>query len=106
MGSAQERASLYNNHRRALGSGLGEIRGLIVFERIALLRLIARRMRQRFLVIENRSEIAHIEPTAAGFAFVKMLSLVDRLRADALADDFPARDRRCHARDLGHRMIL
>jgi len=30
-----------------------------------------------------------------------MIYLVDRLRADALDDDFPARYRRRHARDLG-----
>jgi hypothetical protein len=37
--------------------------------------LILRRVRQRFLVVEHRAEIAHIKPTAAGFAFPKMLGL-------------------------------
>jgi len=32
-------------------------------------------MRQRFLVVEHRAEIAHIKPTVARFAFVKMLGL-------------------------------
>ncbi len=40
-----------------------------------------------------------------GFALVKMIYLVDRLRADAVDDDFPARYRRRHARDLGHGQV-
>jgi len=47
-------------------------------------------------------EIAHVDPTAARFASEKMLGLVDRLHADALADDGAARNRLCHARNLGH----
>jgi hypothetical protein len=34
-----------------------------------------------------------------------MIYLVDRPYADALADDFPARYRRRHARDLGHGQV-
>ena len=56
-------------------------------------------MRQRSLVIEHRARIAHVDPTATRFASEKMLGLVDRLDADALADD--GRNRRCHARNLG-----
>jgi hypothetical protein len=39
-------------------------------------------------------EIAHVDPTATRFASEKMLGLVDRLHADALADDGAARNRR------------
>jgi hypothetical protein len=59
-------------------------------------------MRQRFLMVEHSAEIAHIKPTSARLAFSKMLGLIDRLQADAPADDGAAWDRRCHARDLGH----
>jgi hypothetical protein len=41
---------------------------------------------------EYLREIAHVDPTAARFASEKMLGLVDRLHADALADDGAARD--------------
>ena len=44
----------------------------------------------------------HIDPTATRFTFEKMLSFIDRLHADALADDGAARDRRRHARNLSH----
>jgi hypothetical protein len=83
---------------RRMGSGLGKP-GPDFFEP---LNLIAGRMRQRFLVVEHRAEIAHIEPTAARLAFVKMIGLAQRRAARSLADDRPARDRRRHARDLGH----
>jgi hypothetical protein len=56
-------------------------------------------MRQRPLVIEHSAQIAHVDPTATRFASEEMLGLVDRLHADALADD--GRNRRCHARNLG-----
>jgi hypothetical protein len=59
-------------------------------------------MRQRFLVVEHRAEIAHIEPTPARFAFVKMFGLAQWWSARLLADHCPARDDRRHARDLGH----
>jgi len=36
--------------------------------------LIAGRMRQRFLVVEQRAEITHIKPAAARFAFVKVFN--------------------------------
>jgi hypothetical protein len=62
-------------------------------------RLITRRMWQRSLVIEHRAQIAHVDPTATRFVSEEMLGLVDRLHADALADD--GRNRRCHARNLG-----
>jgi hypothetical protein len=67
-----------------------------------LLRLIASRMRQRPLMIENRAEIAHVEITAAGFAFPKMFGLVQRRAAGLLADDLSARNRRRDPPDLGH----
>ena len=82
---------------RRIGSGLGKP-GPDFFE---LLHLIAGRMRQPFLVVEHRAEIAHIKPTAASFAFVKMLGLAQWRPARLLAHDRPARDRR-HARNLGH----
>jgi hypothetical protein len=44
-------------------------------------------MGQGLLVIEDRAEIAHIDPTGAGPHIEKMLSFIDRLHADALADD-------------------
>jgi hypothetical protein len=50
-------------------------------------------------------EIAPVDPTATRFASEKMLGLVDRLHADALADDGAARNRRCHARNLGSARI-
>jgi hypothetical protein len=46
-------------------------------------------MRQRLLVIEHRAEIAHVEPTAACFAFPKMLGFGQRRATGLLADDFP-----------------
>ena len=54
---------------------------------------------------EYLREIAHVDPTATRFASEKMLGLVDRLHADALADDGAARNRRCHARNLGSARI-
>jgi hypothetical protein len=51
-------------------------------------------MWQRFFVAENRTEIAHIKPTAARFAFVKVCGLAQWRSARLLADDRPARDRR------------
>jgi len=44
----------------------------------ALLRLIARRMRQRALVILNPCQIARIKPSAALVAFEEVFSLVKR----------------------------
>jgi hypothetical protein len=44
-------------------------------ESVRSLRLIADRVRRRFLVVEHRAEIAHNESTATRFAFVKMLGL-------------------------------
>jgi hypothetical protein len=54
---------------------------------------------------EYLREIAHVDPTATRFASEKMLGLVDRLHADALADDGAARNRRCHVRNLGSARI-
>ena len=67
-----------------------------------LLRPIAGRMRQRFLVVEHRAQIAHIKPAAARFAFVIMLGLAQSRATGLLANDLPARVRRRHARDLNH----
>jgi hypothetical protein len=58
--------------------------------------------RLRFFVVEQRAEIAHIEPTAACFAFPKMLGLTQWRSANSLAHNRPARDRPRHARDLGY----
>jgi hypothetical protein len=85
-------------NRAPYRSGLGKP-GPDFFE---LLHLIAGRMRQRFLVVEHRAEITHIEPTAARFAFPKMLGLGQWRSTDTLAHDLPAWDRPCHARDLSH----
>jgi hypothetical protein len=71
-------------------------------EVLELLHLIAGGMRQRFFVVEHRTEIAHIEPTAARFAFVKVFGLAQRRSAGSLAYDRPARDDWGHACDLGH----
>jgi hypothetical protein len=38
-------------------------------------------------ILQIAAEIAHIDPTATRFTFEKMLSFIDRLHADALADD-------------------
>ena len=46
-----------------------------------LLRLIFDRMRQRSLVIEHRAEIAHVKPSAEGFAFEKKLGFAQRRAA-------------------------
>jgi len=46
--------------------------------RILLLLPITHRMRQRLLVLKHRAEIAHVEITAAEFAFPKMFSLAQR----------------------------
>jgi hypothetical protein len=54
---------------------------------------------------EYLREFAPVDPTATRFASEKMLGLVDRLHADALADDGAARNRRCHARNLGSARI-
>jgi hypothetical protein len=81
---------------RRIGIGLGKP-GPVFFE---LLNLIAGRVRQRFLMIEHRTEIAHIKPAAAGFAFVKMLGLAQWQSTNSLAHDRPARDRRRHACNL------
>jgi hypothetical protein len=51
-------------------------------------------MWQRFFVPENRTEIAHIKPTAARFAFVEVCGFAQWRSARLLADDRPARDRR------------
>jgi hypothetical protein len=67
-----------------------------------LLHLIGRRMRQRFFMVEHRTEITHIKPTAASFAFVKMFGLGQWRSTNSLAHYPPARDDRRHARDLGH----
>jgi hypothetical protein len=66
-------------------------------------RLITRRVRQWSLVIKHGAQFAHVDPTATRFASEEMLGLVDRLHADALADD--GRNRRCHARNLGSARI-
>src|SRR5712672_360174 len=68
-------------------------------------RLIARRMRQWLLVIAHRAEVAHVKPSAARFAFSKMFGFGQRRPAGHLADDFPARDRRRHARNLGQAFL-
>jgi hypothetical protein len=65
---------------RRMRSGLGKP-GPHFFE---LLRLIAGRMRHRFLVVEHRAEIAHIKPTAARFAFPKMLASLNGGPPDCL----------------------
>jgi hypothetical protein len=44
-------------------------------------------MRQLAFVIGHRAETAHVEPVAAGFAFVEIIGLVDRLHADAIEQD-------------------
>ena len=62
-------------------------------------------MGQGLLVIEHRAEIAHVEPAAARFAFPKMFGFGQRRSAGYLADDFPARDRRRHARNLGQAFL-
>jgi hypothetical protein len=80
-------------NRAPYGIGLGEL-GPIFCE---LLRLIAGWMRQRFLVVEHRREIAHVKPTTAGFALPKMLGL--GWSANSPARDRPARERPLHARD-------
>jgi hypothetical protein len=46
---------------------------------------IARRVRQRALVIFNPCEIAGIKPSAALVAFEEVVSLVERWSTDALA---------------------
>ena len=61
--------------------------------------------RQRLLVVKHRAEIAHVEIPAARFTFVKMICLAQGRPADLRADDFPARDRRRHARNLGHAFV-
>jgi hypothetical protein len=66
------------------------------------LHLIARRMRQRFFMVEHRTEIAHILPTAARFAFPEMLGLTQWRAANSLAHNRPARDDPGQACDLGH----
>jgi len=43
-------------------------------------------------MVEHRAEIAHVEIAAAGFALEKVISLVHRLHADALADDGATRE--------------
>jgi hypothetical protein len=57
-------------------------------------------MWQRFFVVEHRAEIAHIEPTAARFAFVKVFGLAQWRPARLLANDLPVLDHRRHARDV------
>ena len=41
-------------------------------------------MGQGFFVLKHRAEIAHVEITAAGFAFPKMFSLAQRVLGGAL----------------------
>jgi hypothetical protein len=57
-----------------------------------LLHLIARRVRQRSLVVEHRAEIADVEPSAAEFTFPKMFGFGQRRSAGQLADDCPTWD--------------
>jgi hypothetical protein len=64
-----------------------------------------RLVEQRPFMIEHRTEIAHIKPAAAGFAFPKMIGVAQRRATDLLADDFSARDRRRHARNLGQAFL-
>ncbi len=47
------------------------------------MRLIARRMGQGLLVFQNSAEIAHVEITAAQFAFKKVLGFTKRRPAAA-----------------------
>jgi hypothetical protein len=46
-------------------------------------------MRQRFVVVEHRTEVTHIEPTAARFAFVKVFGLAQWRSARLFTDDCP-----------------
>jgi hypothetical protein len=56
-------------------------------------------------VIEHCGEVAHVEITAARFTFEIVLGFVQRRPADLLANVFSARDRRRHARNLGHALV-
>src|SRR4051812_18527543 len=49
-------------------------------------------MRQRSVMIKDRSQIARVDPTAAGLAPNEMLCLVGRRTADALSLVFAAKD--------------
>jgi hypothetical protein len=62
-------------------------------QKILLLPLIHRRVRQHSLVILDPSEIAGIKPSTAPVAFEEVLALVKWWSADALADPGPARPR-------------
>ena len=72
---------------------------------VTLLRLIAGRMRQRLLVIEH-----HRDRACRTGRRTLHISKNDRCRSKAghrllLADDFSARDRRRHARNLGQAFL-
>ncbi len=57
---------------------------------VALLRLIATRVRQRAFVVFDPSQIAHVDPAAARLASEKMLGLGEVPPIGALAEYRPA----------------
>jgi hypothetical protein len=56
------------------------------------------------IVIEHRAEIAHVKSAAVHFKFEKMLCLIGRLHAVALADDGATRNS-SHACDFSHTLL-
>jgi hypothetical protein len=69
---------------------------------ILLLRPIARRVRQRALVIVKPNPIAHVDIAVAHRTFPEVFGLAQSRSGDLFAHAAPARSRLVHRHDRGH----